>query len=771
MGKSLFPRKNFSYNNPDFYSRFSHALLYSFLHALDPEKIYYTQDQISDLIDKWGSDWLKDVVVMREGSLFLDLLEIKEKAGQKYFNYFKDLSDDPAHFSVQDPYELDVLQLPAGAEDFPQDTQEQDLRWWQRHEFLKLVVRASLPSNGETNLSEFLTMFYEKKLRGFQILHELDGDEVSDFVQDQLELFQQSVFSVLSYFSININRGSNAFSIDYGDSSIKLHNQQGLIRVMSTSGSLKEKDLLRPGDLVVAVESQKIGFKRDTTPERLRPLIFHHYQGRHGLIDAVNLREACCHDFLEENDVPVEMFFTVLRRRKGASHYDLLRVPVLKKVPGMEDSYPSQSDEESLASGSDFFSTTLYPPSASSHRYDSVLVVKILGFSGSQNVDRWLDMTADDNIPHLRLKEVALLYDRWNHLKLTDNILGLGRIYSIRWNQLKLTYNILGEIYSFYRNLYQTIADHQVGSIVIDLRNNRGGYCWLSALLLRPFVTISDFDEDSRLSYTDAPYEFSIDDPVSREKTYQFYLKKIKLLESNHSLALREKIKNIPITVLVNEESASAAEEFALELRARGRAIFVGSPTVGKGLATGELPVFPGLELSLRKFFTSDGSFPQEVGVPLDIRFPGSIWEVGEEERFMKSLLPSQAFLDAELYSYSPLAPGRHALVNNPALRDPELIRQLTSAFKEHLNQDYFLQRKAWKDQREAERVDSTISLRTQDYSFYDYEDLAASKDAAFFFSNPPPRPPKDATPGMSGDLVLDQALWIARKYAELLGE
>jgi hypothetical protein len=78
-----------------------------------------------------------------------------------------------------------------------------------------------------------------------------------------------------------------------------------------------------------------------------------------------------------------------------------------------------------------------------------------------------------------------------------------------------------------------------------------------------------------------------------------------------------------PVLVLVDEETASGCEIVAGALRARGRALVVGTArTFGKGtmqdiydseLPTGALYVTTGL------FFLPDGSSPQGAGVPVDL--------------------------------------------------------------------------------------------------------------------------------------------------------
>ena len=135
-----------------------------------------------------------------------------------------------------------------------------------------------------------------------------------------------------------------------------------------------------------------------------------------------------------------------------------------------------------------------------------------------------------------------------------------------------------------------------------------------------------------------------------------------------------------------------------------------------------------------------------------------------KERAFIKATQPPQAFTDQELSSQSTLPqPQNDLLTINPALRDPELIQSLQNAFDNFLQEDeYFSQRRSLWEQKKASRVGGELSLKAADYELHSYEKEHPTQLVT-------PRLPEDASWRISGDVVLDQALWIAQKYAELL--
>jgi carboxyl-terminal processing protease len=111
---------------------------------------------------------------------------------------------------------------------------------------------------------------------------------------------------------------------------------------------------------------------------------------------------------------------------------------------------------------------------------------------------------------------------------------------------------------------------HPVSGIVLDLRDNRGG-------LLRQAVTAADAFLPAGVMAT----------TVGRDPDA------INVWRSTEG----ELAENVPLIILVDGHTASAAEILAAALSDRGRAVVVGSSTVGKGMVQTIDPLPDGGEL------------------------------------------------------------------------------------------------------------------------------------------------------------------------------
>lgn len=125
-----------------------------------------------------------------------------------------------------------------------------------------------------------------------------------------------------------------------------------------------------------------------------------------------------------------------------------------------------------------------------------------------------------------------------------------------------------------------------VAGIIFDVRNNPGGLLTVLVETLDPLL----------------PEGIIICEKDKAGKTINHYSDKEEL--------------NLPMAVLTNEYSISAAEFFAAALQESGKATVVGTATTGKGLAQSQIRLKDGagLILSVSKYFTGRGNSLEDTG-------------------------------------------------------------------------------------------------------------------------------------------------------------
>ncbi len=141
-----------------------------------------------------------------------------------------------------------------------------------------------------------------------------------------------------------------------------------------------------------------------------------------------------------------------------------------------------------------------------------------------------------------------------------------------------------------FKEAYQNLKKQGIEGLVIDVRNNGGGY-------LQPTLKIADiFVDDSK--------------PIYREEHRS----------KNSDIVYGDKNRDdLPLAVLVNGNSASASEMLAAALNEAGNAMIVGETTFGKGtIQSSEYIDDNMLKLTTAKWLTPNGEWIHEVGIVPD---------------------------------------------------------------------------------------------------------------------------------------------------------
>ena len=153
----------------------------------------------------------------------------------------------------------------------------------------------------------------------------------------------------------------------------------------------------------------------------------------------------------------------------------------------------------------------------------------------------------------------------------------------------------------------EALVDQGARALVFDMRDNGGGY-------LHELTAMLDF------LLPEGPVF------ISRDRA------------GNESVTTSDAAcVDLPMAVLVNANTYSAAEFFAAELQERGAAVVVGEPTSGKGYSqqTFTLPYGGAVNISTGAYFTGSGASLIGTGLTLD----AEVYNTGEEDAQLEAAL------------------------------------------------------------------------------------------------------------------------------------
>lgn len=155
-------------------------------------------------------------------------------------------------------------------------------------------------------------------------------------------------------------------------------------------------------------------------------------------------------------------------------------------------------------------------------------------------------------------------------------------------------------------------ANGALKGLVFDLRNNPGGYLEGSVFIASEFLRSGNVVSQANSDGSKQDY------PVNR----------------------KGKLLDIPLVVLVNKGSASAAEIVAGALRDYKRATIVGETTFGKGSVQTpqELTGGAGLHITTGKWLTPQGSSIHKQGIKPDIEVILDVYEASADAQLAKAI-------------------------------------------------------------------------------------------------------------------------------------
>ena len=203
--------------------------------------------------------------------------------------------------------------------------------------------------------------------------------------------------------------------------------------------------------------------------------------------------------------------------------------------------------------------------------------------------------------------EVTLLVRRPNSFEEQSITVTRGRI-PIDSTSFRMLDDGIGHlwVYSFsdtteqeVRDALDELADAEGRGLVLDLRNNPGG-------LLAAVLDVSDLFLDG------GSILYEIDAQGQR---------------TDHEASRGGDANSIPMTVLVNQYSASASEILAGAIKANGRATVIGETTFGKGSVniTRELSDGSAIYFSIRRWYLPDGTQIEGQGVTPNVEIASDV--------------------------------------------------------------------------------------------------------------------------------------------------
>ena len=165
-----------------------------------------------------------------------------------------------------------------------------------------------------------------------------------------------------------------------------------------------------------------------------------------------------------------------------------------------------------------------------------------------------------------------------------------------------ITINLFGEeTAQEWKNALDKVLEEDVEGLILDVRNNPGGY-------LHSVAQMMSFFEQKEKIFAYMQNHEGKTEPLTTKT-------------SEELVPYVEKLKTFPIAVIQNEGSASASEVFSGALQDWKRAVIIGVTSFGKGTVqqTWELQNGGEVKLSTNKWLTPSKKWIHQVGIEPDV--------------------------------------------------------------------------------------------------------------------------------------------------------
>jgi len=157
-------------------------------------------------------------------------------------------------------------------------------------------------------------------------------------------------------------------------------------------------------------------------------------------------------------------------------------------------------------------------------------------------------------------------------------------------------YQFAGECEKEFEQAFNELKSRGMKGLIFDLRDNPGGWVDAAQYIADLFLDAGDL---CTLVYRDGSEE--------------------------HPYPLKDGKTELPMVILVNENTASSSEILTAALSERAGATVVGVKTYGKGIVQSVMPVGnegAGFQITIAQYHTPDGNALHKVGISPDVEIP-----------------------------------------------------------------------------------------------------------------------------------------------------
>jgi carboxyl-terminal processing protease len=262
--------------------------------------------------------------------------------------------------------------------------------------------------------------------------------------------------------------------------------------------------------------------------------------------------------------------------------------------------------------------------------------------------------------------------------------------------------------YSEFMDAARSLKEQGMEHMVLDLRNNVGGFMDMA-------IRISD--------------EF-----ISGDKVIVSARSRHRDFNSENRAHVKGMLEDMPVILLVNEQSASASEIVAGALQDHDRALIVGRRTFGKGLVQKQFPFKDGsvLRMTISRYYTPSGRFIQ---TPYDSGARDDYYKTKFERHQSERALSAREIMDQipDSLKYKTDA-GRTVIGGGGILPDYVVRRDSASLFVQAvLGKRYDLEfARAWVDRNGGDFHDEWIDRQEAFLNDFVISDATFSQFEAF---------------------------------------